>query len=175
MAEKWDDGMRMEDHWQEIKRVVARAQASSIHCAIASVAPDGMPHITPLGTVFLRDDMTGYYFDQYANGLAQNIASGSRICLMAVDTAKGFWFKSLLRGRFISPPGIRLYGTVGELRAATEQELASVRRRVGAARWLKGGRLIWSDFSQVRDIRFTSFKPVTYPTMMDGLWQSSAA
>ena len=163
--------MRIEDNWPEIKQVVAKGQASTLHCAIASVAADGTPNVTPVGTVFLRDDQTGFYFDQYTSALAQNVDAGSSICLMAVNAGKGFWQRSLFAGRFISPPGIRLYGTVGELRAALPEELERVRQRVRPTRWLKGSRLIWSDFTHVRDIHFTSCRPVSYPRMMDGLWE----
>jgi len=65
--------MQVHDHWPEIKRIVARAQASTIHCAIASIGLDGLPHVTPVGTVFPRDDMTGYYFDHYTSTLVRNI------------------------------------------------------------------------------------------------------
>ena len=32
---------------------------------------DGIPNITPVGTVFFRDDCTGFYFDQYTSALAR--------------------------------------------------------------------------------------------------------
>lgn len=162
--------MHIADHWKEIQRVVRHGQISSMYCSIASAGPDGMPNITPIGTVFLRDDGTGYYFDQYTGLLSQNLETNPKVCLMAVNASSRFWFWSLFGGRFISPPGVRLYGTVGALRPATDEELQRVRRRVGPARWLKGGRMLWSDFSHVRDVQFTSFRPVRYPVMMHGMW-----
>lgn len=163
--------MQIEEHWHAIQQLVKSAQASTLHCAIASVAPDGAPNISPIGTVFLRGDQTGYYFDQYTSTLAQHIDAGSSICLMAVNAKKLFWLRSFLFGQFASPPGVRLYGTASKLRPATSEELESVRRRVQPTRWLKGSQLLWSDFTHVRDLRFTSFRPVTYPTMMEGLWR----
>ena len=165
--------MDIKDHWPEIQQVVMQALSSSIHCAIASVAPDGTPNITPVGTVFLRDNLTGYYFDQYTSTLAENIERNPKICLMAVNTSRVFWLKSFWRGNFASPPGLRLYGEASSLRPATEQERKFIDARVRPTRWLKGSRLLWSDFTHVRDIRFTSFRPVTYPRMMDGLWRAS--
>ncbi|WP_421845170.1 pyridoxamine 5'-phosphate oxidase family protein [Mycobacterium sp.] len=111
MQHTWFDArMTDEDHsvfndesWRTIRETVARAKQSSMHCAIASVDPDGTPHITPVGTVFLRDDRTGFYFDQYTSALARNIEADPRVCLMAVDTGRLFWLRSLLAGRFIAP------------------------------------------------------------------------
>lgn len=163
--------LRLEDNWTEIMRAIDEGQKSTLHCAIASVAKDGTPNITPVGTVFLRDNQTGFYFDQYTSMLAQNVEAGSSICLMSVNAGRRFWLWSLLIGRFTSPPGVRLYGTVGSLRAATPEELARVRHRVQPASRLKGSKLIWSDFAQVRDIHFTSFRPVLYPKMTEGLWK----
>ena len=153
-----------------MKRVVERGQASSIHCAIASVDSEGIPNVTPVGTVFLRDDQTGYYFDQHTDSLAKNLETNPNICLMTVNTRSSFWLKSFVIGRFIAPPGVRLYGTVSALRPATIEELAKIEQRIKPTRWMKGSKLLWSDFTHVRDIHFTSFRPVTYPAMMDGLW-----
>ncbi|GAC1377352.1 MAG: hypothetical protein NVS3B3_18380 [Aquirhabdus sp.] len=163
--------MNLKQHWSTIKSVVERGQASSIHCAIASVDSEGIPNVTPVGTVFLRDNQTGFYFDQYTNSLAKNLETNPNICLMTVNTRSSFWLKSFVIGRFISPPGVRLYGTVSALRPATQEELAKIGKRIKLTRWMKGSKLLWSDFTHVRDIHFTSFRPVTYPEMMDGLWE----
>jgi len=163
--------MNLKQHWATIKTVVERGQASSIHCAIASVDSTGIPNVTPVGTVFLRDDQTGFYFDQYTDSLAKNLETNPNICLMTVNTRSSFWLKSFVIGRFISPPGVRLYGRVSALRPATQEELAKIEKRIKPTRWMKGSKLLWSDFTHVRDIHFTSFRPVTYPAMMDGLWE----
>jgi hypothetical protein len=61
-----------DESWRTIRDIVGRAKKSSLHCAIASVDYDGAPHITPVGTVFLRDDRTGFYFDHYTSALVKN-------------------------------------------------------------------------------------------------------
>lgn len=157
-------------HWAKIKRVFEVGQASTIYCSIASINPDGTPNITPIGTVFLKDNQTGYYFDHYTSQLASNLDQNPNVCLMAVNAGRWFWFRSFLLGRFVSPPGIRLYGTIGELRPATADEIHKIERRVQPTKWLKGSRLLWTNFTHVRDITFTSHRPITYPKMMDGLW-----
>lgn len=164
--------LSIEEHWPEIRRVVSRGQASTIYCSLASINPDGTPNVTPVGTVFLREDKTGYYFDHYTRALARNLEANPNICVMAVNASFLFWFRSLLLGRFTSPPGVRLYGVASPPRNATEEEIRRIERRVRPTKWLKGSRLLWTNFTHVRDITFTSFRPVSYPVMMDHLWAS---
>ncbi|WP_231395993.1 pyridoxamine 5'-phosphate oxidase family protein [Mycobacterium sp. URHD0025] len=159
-----------DDAWAAIREVVGRAKKSTMHCAIASTDSDGGPHITPVGTIFLREDYTGFYFDEYTSALARNVDHDPRVCVMAVDSGRLFWLRSLLAGRFIAPPAVRLYGTVGALRPATSSELVQVRQSVRTTQWSKGGKMLWSGFSRVRDITFTGFRPVRYPVMMGRLW-----
>ncbi|MEU6558904.1 pyridoxamine 5'-phosphate oxidase family protein [Nocardia nova] len=161
--------MNHDAEWHRIREIAARGQRSTGHFAVASVDPDGRPTITPIGTIFLRADRTAFYFDQYTEALTRNLDADPRVCVMAVDSGSSFWFRSLLTGRFSAPPGIRMYGTAGPRRPATEAELAQVNRRVRALRILKGGKLLWSDFSQVRDLTFTDFRQVRYPVMMSHL------
>ncbi len=129
-----------------------------------------MPTITPVGTVFVRDTPGAYYFDQYTSALARNLDADPRICMMAVNSGSLFWLRALLRSRFPTPPGIRLYGTAGPRREATPDELARVRARVRPMRLLPGARLLWSDFTHVRDLTFTHFRLVRYPMMMPSGW-----
>ncbi len=149
----------------------ARAQASSGHCAIASVSADGFPNATPVGFVFLRGDGSGFYFDPYTKALAENIQANGRVCVMAVNAGKLYWLSALLSGRFNAPPGVRLYGSAGPLRDATAEEIDLLQARIRSTRWLKGNRLLWSGLTSVRELAFTSFRPVEYPVMMDRFWR----
>jgi len=162
--------MNIKEQWQKIKRVLEQGQASSIYCSIATISPDNTPHITPVGTVFLRNDQSGYFFDHYAQSLGDNIDQNPNVCIMAVNAGRWFWLRSLLKGKFVAEPGIRLYGKVGPKREATAEEIAKIEKRVKGSMWMKGARLLWTDFTHVRDIEFTDYKPITYPMMMDGMW-----
>jgi hypothetical protein len=162
--------MNLKQHWPEIQRVLNRGQASTMYCSLATVNADGTPNITPVGTVFLRDDCTGYYFDHYAAKLSANLDANPNICVMAVNAGRLFWLRALCIGRFTSPPGVRLYGKAQSRREATLDEIAMIEKRVRPTKWLKGSRMLWSNFTHVRDIEFTSFRPVSYPVMMQGLW-----
>ena len=57
--------MDMVKDWIKIKEVFDDCISSSKHAAIATVSPDGTPHVTPIGFIFLRDDCSAYYFEQY--------------------------------------------------------------------------------------------------------------
>ena len=149
--------------WDAVRDVVRRSTGP---LAIASVDADGSPTVTPIGTVFLRDDGTGFYFDQYAERLAENVDRNPHVCVMAVDSGSIFWLRSLLAGRFRKDIGVRLYGTAGPRRPATTDELDAVKRRVRHAQLTRGGRALWSDFSHVRDLTFTESRFVRYPVMM---------
>ncbi|GAA6134451.1 hypothetical protein NBRC116188_12400 [Oceaniserpentilla sp. 4NH20-0058] len=163
--------MNIKQHWLEITNVIQQAQKSNMHCAIASVDENGIPNITPIGTVFLRDDQSAYFFDSFTSQLASNVQHNPNVCLSAVNSSTMYWLKSFFKGRFSSAPGVRLYGTMGPLRAATQEELTAVAKRIKPKKLFKGSKLIWSDFTHVRDIKFTEFRPVQYPKMMEGLWE----
>lgn len=158
-------------HWSEIRRVLERWQTSSLYCSIASVGEDGFPTVTPIGTVFLGPQPNGFFFDRYTSDLGRNIDVNGKICLLAVNSGKCFWLSSFITGRFASPPGVRLYGKAGPLREATPTELSQIESRIRSSKWLKGTQLLWSSFTHVRDLEFTSFRPVSYPAMMEHLWQ----
>ena len=79
--------MDIQKHWPAIMRVLHAAKRSNGYFSIATVTPDGQPHVTPIGHVFFRPDMTGYYFDAYSQAMPTNLASNPRICLMAVSTS----------------------------------------------------------------------------------------
>ena len=42
---------------------------------------------------------------------------------MVVNSAKGFWLKSLIMGKFYKHPGIRLTGTAGEKRLGLDKTI----------------------------------------------------
>ena len=92
---------------------------------------------------------------------------------MVVNSNFMYWFKSLFKGKFISPPGVRLYGEVGDLRKATDDELGAYRKKVKSTNKLKGYNLIWDGLETVREIKLNSFKPIQYPQMMSHLWENT--
>ena len=160
----------MKEHWPTIKSVFQDAKKTSKHCAIASVSDSGAPHITPIGSLFLRDNFTGYYFEEYSQKMSHNFKSNDRVCILALNSGFRYWIRSLISGRFPTPPGVRLYGRVGQRRMGTAEEIASFQNRVRFARKLKGYKLIWKNMRHVREIHFDSFEPVNASKMTQHLW-----
>ncbi|MBZ2167431.1 pyridoxamine 5'-phosphate oxidase family protein [Marinobacter sp. F4216] len=158
-------------NWSEILEVLANAKRSNRFFSIATVDCDGNPHVTPIGHVFFRDDMTGYYFDAYSQAMPKNFEHNKRVCLMGVNSNTKFWLKSLFKGQFKSAPAVRLFGEVSEPRKATQEEIEKLQNAIRITSKLKGHKLLWSDLTRVRDIKFDAFSPATYPAMCDGLWK----
>ncbi|MCH4244851.1 pyridoxamine 5'-phosphate oxidase family protein [Acinetobacter gerneri] len=162
--------MKIDDkNWNAIKNVFAQAQKANMHANIASVSKEGIPNITPIGTVFLNDNGTGILFDSFSQQLAENLKQNHNVCISAVNSSKVFWLSSFIKGQFNSYPGVRLYATLGDLRPATDEEKLKVETRIQSLKWTRGSKLIWSDFNHVREFHINDFRWVRYPNMMDTL------
>ena len=127
---------------------------------MATVNEDGSPHVTPIGALILRDNQTGFYFEENPVRMPRNLKTNPRVCILAVNADKLFWGKALIEGKFSTPPAVRLSGMAGKLREATPDEIALWQEKIALAKGTKGYQLLWSHFSHVRDIAFDSFEPV---------------
>ena len=146
--------MDITDNWPLVKRLLGESFRSSLHCAIASVNEKGEPHVTPIGSLILDRPGHGFYFEQFTRQMPNNFRHNQEVCVLAVNSGFWYWLKSLLAGRFRTPPGMRLVGRVGEVRAATDQEIASWQRRVGSVRFTRGHAILWRNMKRVREIHF---------------------
>lgn len=162
--------MELADNWELIRKVFDEGFKSCFSFAIASVGRDNTPHITPIGSLILRDNLTGYYCEEFPSRLPENLNLNQRVCVMAVNADKAYWGRALLEGRFSSPPGVRLYGTAGIPREGTPEEIEMWHKKVDFTRALKGYKILWENMRMVRDIEFDSFEPVLLSQMTDGLW-----
>jgi uncharacterized protein len=135
--------MEIGNRWEEIRNVFNEAYKSCFHYAVASVNKDGSPHVTPIGGLFLRKDLTGFYFDEFPARLNENLKLNPRVCVMAVNADKVFWGKALLEGKFPTFPGVRLMGTVSEAREAEPDEIEAWQKKVGFTRGMKGYKMMW--------------------------------
>jgi hypothetical protein len=146
--------------WNEIKRLFERSFVSSFHYSIASVTDVGEPHVTPIGSLILGRPGQGFYFEEYATQLPRNYLNNRNICILAVDSGRWFWIKSLIGGRFASAPAIRLYGLAGERREASKKELILWHKRVKPMSFSKGHAMMWQNMKMVREIEITKVLPV---------------
>lgn len=147
--------MDMESNWKSIRRLFAHAFGSSLHYAMATVTPEGLPHVTPIGSLLLRGPGHAIYFEEFTRNMPRNFEDNQKVCVLAVRSGLLFWLFALIRGRFNSPPAIRLHGTVGCPRMATDEEVALWQRRVRRLRVTKGYEMMWGNMCTVRDVKFT--------------------
>ncbi len=163
--------MDIDTNWREVKLLLSASLQSSLHCAIASVNENGDPHVTPIGSLFLGKPGQGFYFERFTRNLPRNLDSNTRICILAVNSSRWFWLKSLLGGRFGRLPAIRLYGITKELRPANDREISLWQKRVRPARFTKGHQLMWKDMGMVREVEIDRIEPVYIGRMTRDLWQ----
>lgn len=157
--------MQLKEDWKDIKKLFNRSFNSSFHYAFATVNEKGEPHVTPIGSLVLREPGHGIYFEEFPRQLSVNFQHTKEVCVLAVNSGRWFWIKSLFIGRFASPPAIRLYGAVGEVREATETEVKLWHRRIRWTRGSKGFALMWKNMKMVRDIYFSRVEPVNIGVM----------
>lgn len=162
--------MDLISNWSEVKTLFKTSFKSSFHYAIASVNQKGEPHVTPIGSLILGEPGHGIYFEKFPRQMPLNFKSNKKVCVLAVNSSRWFWLKSLLVGKFLSPPAVRLHGVVGDLREATETEIALWQKRVKSVRFSKGHAMLWRDMSKVRDIEFNRIEPVKLGKMTCVSW-----
>ena len=112
----------------------------------------------------------GFYFEEFPRQLPNNFKINKQVCVLAVNSSKWFWFKSLVAGRFSSPPAVRLHGTVGEIREATEKEIKLWHNRVKPVSFSKGHEMMWTNMKMVREIKFARIEPVYMGEMTSDTW-----
>lgn len=119
-----------------------------------------MPTVTPIGSLFLNDDQSGFYFERFPALLPQHAKVNKNICVLGVNSNRGFWLKALLMGKFYYYPGLKLYGQLGEYRLATAKEKARLNRRMQFTKGLTGNTYLWGKMENVRTIYFTRVEKV---------------
>ncbi|MCJ7546310.1 MAG: pyridoxamine 5'-phosphate oxidase family protein [Deltaproteobacteria bacterium] len=165
--------MEIGKHWKTIQMLFQESRGSSTQYAIATVNEDGSPHVTPIASLFLREDKTGFYFDEFPIHMSRNLERDPRVCILAVNSDPTFSIKSFLAGKYETPPAVRLMGSVGKKREGTAEEIALWKNQnyVKLARGTKGHDLMWENMRMVRDIHFDSFEPVLMGEMTQDLWR----
>lgn len=146
--------------FRHIKNLVKK----SLYCSIATVQ-EGIPHCSPIGSVFLNDDQQGYYLEMFTTAVQKSKEANPLGCILVVNTSILFWLKSLFNGKFATPPAVRLRVKFGERRAATDSEQENFRKRVNIFKRLKGHKIMWSKPSHVREFSIQAIVPVSLGKM----------
>lgn len=141
---------------QKIKPLFSQA----MFCSVATVDPDGIPHVSPIGSVVLEDKNQGWFFQKFTKNIPINTIGSEYATIMAVNDNKWFWLKSILKGRFKQPPAMRILVRLGQLKPASEQQSKKFRRRVGLFKRTKGYRMMWQEMSDVREFEIIEYRPV---------------
>ncbi len=158
--------MNLTDDWTKIREHFNRSVRSSLHVSICSVAKDGNPTVTPIGSLFLNKGQQGFYFEKYTSSLPMNSAHNKNVCVLGVNSNLWFWIRSLFKSKFSKPPAIKLYGILGERREATAIELSRLKRRTRLFKISKKGYdYLWGDMKYVREISFTKIELVKLGNM----------
>lgn len=161
--------MISEEQWGRVRKFFNHSFWTNFHYALATVNPDGSPHVTPIGSFLLRERPVGVFFEVFTSQLPQNLDRDQRVCLLAVNSGWGFWSRSFFKGKFVGPPAIRLIGMAGPRRRAQPEEVAAWLRRMFFFRHLKGYRYFFKDLSFLREIRFHQILPIQAGEMTAGL------
>jgi uncharacterized protein len=162
--------MISDSNWNKIRSVFDQGFNSCLHFSLATVNEDGSPNVAPIGALILREKGSGFFFDEYSTRTRNNLNRDPRVCVLAVNSDRAFWGKSLGDGKFVSPPAVRLHGVAEGLREAKNDEIEVWQKRIIFARGLKGYELMWSHLRRVRDLHFDTFEPVDAGDMTSGLW-----
>ncbi len=151
--------LKIENNWEIVKKDFVACQKSSMGLVqIASVDSEGIPNMTPIGSMFLNDDKTAFFCNRFPENLNRNLKTNDKICVIAMKSSKWFWMKSLFKGRFATCPGIKLFGRVRAKRKIKKDERAQWQRVVKPFRFLKGYHLLWKDMSHASDIVFEDYE-----------------
>lgn len=161
--------MELKANWSKIRQHFNRSFSSNYHVTIASVDSESNPTLTPIGSLFLNADQTGFYFEKYLTKLSTYAKINRKICVLAVNSNVWFWIKSLFRGRFNTYPAIKLYGKLGQKREATSIEISRLNKRMKATKAMKGNTYLWGDMQFVREITFTKAEKINLGEMTQGL------
>jgi len=159
--------MNIDSDWNIVKKIFKQSFSSSFHYAIATVDANGNPHVTPVGSLILGEPGHAIYFEEFTHQLQKNLETNKYLSILAVNSSKWFWLKSLIRGQFSEPPALRLQGEAGIRREATELEVQLWHKRVKSVSFTKGHTIMWKHMGMVREIKFSNIVPVHIGSMTD--------
>ena len=152
--------MNIKQDWNQIRTHFNKSFSSNFYVSIASVDLYHNPTVTPIGTLFLNNDQTGFYFEKFPSKLPQHAKNNPNICILGVNSRRLFWLKALYKGKFSHHPAIKLYGKVGQKSRATSKQIKRLDRRMKLTNGLKGHNYLWKNMAYVRNIIFTKAEPI---------------
>ena len=161
--------MELISEWTKIRKHFNKSFSSNFYISVASVDSENNPTVTPIGTIFLNDNQTGFYFEKFPKKLPKHANENPNVCLLGVNSGRFFWIKSLFKNEFSDYPAMKLYGVLGQKRKATEKEISRLNRRMRITNGLKGNTYLWKKMEYVREIKFTKAEKINIGKMTEKL------
>lgn len=161
--------MNLTQDWPKIRKHFNQSFKTNLHVSIGSVDENNNPTVTPIGSLFLNDNLAGFYFEMFPTKLPKHAQSNKNICVLGVNSSRWFWVKSLFKRKFDSYPAVKLYGQLGERRKATDKEIARLKRRMRSTKALKGHKYLWGHMDVIREISFQKGESINLKEMTKGL------
>ncbi len=155
--------------WNKIRKHFNKSFSSNFYVSVASVDSENNPTITPIGSMFLNDNQTGFYFEKFPSKLPKHAKENPNVCLLGVNSGRLFWVKSLFKGNFSNYPAIKLYGKLGEKRKATEKEIYRLNKRMKVTNGLRGNTYLWKKMEYIREIKFIKAEKINLGEMTKDL------
>ncbi len=161
--------MNLITDWKKIRVHFNKSFRSNLYVSIASVDTNNNPTVTPIGSLFLNDNQTGFYFEKFPSKLPVHSINNKNICVLGVNSNRLYWIKSLFKGKFQTSPAIKLYGELGNKRKATPKEISRLNRRMKLTNDLKGNTYLWKKMDYVRELKLTSAEQINLGKMTKNL------
>ena len=155
--------------WNTIRQHFNKSFKSNFYVSIASVDANNNPTITPIGSMFLNHNQTGFYFEKFPSKLPVHANTNNNICVLGVNSNRLFWIKSLFKEKFSTPPAIKLYGELGMKRKATQKEIERLNRRMRTTKGLKGNTYLWRNMNYIREITFSKAEKINLGKMTNNI------
>ncbi|MDR1791593.1 MAG: hypothetical protein LBR20_08120 [Propionibacteriaceae bacterium] len=137
--------------WARAKAYLEKAMDKAFYVSFATVGADGVPTVTPIGSLVLNDDQTGFYMERFPRSIPANAAHNPNFCLLAENMKLRSAIKEFRNGGW---GGLRLFGTLGEKREASAAEIGRIRDRLPFGHFKRGGGLLLANTVYVRDLSF---------------------
>lgn len=157
-----------EQHWKRIRSFFGEAshataslrRSQPTYCSFATVNEDGSPHVTPIGSLILREDKQGFYLEEFSRHMSRNLQRDQKVCVLLVQNSLWYWVKTIILGRLDHPCAVRLMGTVGKKREATLQEINAFQKPIRFLKIFRGYQPMWGVMKHGREIHFDTFEPI---------------
>jgi predicted pyridoxine 5'-phosphate oxidase superfamily flavin-nucleotide-binding protein len=130
------------ESWKKITKYYNEYLKKASYCSFATTSSENEPNVSPIGSLILRDDFSGFFFDKFSSVMAENLENNGRVCLLIVNSSKLFWFQAFRKGVFGKPVGIKLAGIVGKKRAATPEEKEAFLGKLKIFKRFKGYQIL---------------------------------